>query len=398
MVIMSEERNLDFDIVIDRKNTDCLKYDFAVRRGRQENVLPLWVADMDFKTSSCIIEAIKARAEHGIFGYTESRDRYFEAVAEWMKSRHEWEVERRWLVKTPGVVFALAMAVKAYSDAGDSVLIQQPVYYPFAEVIEDNDRKAVSNDLVLGEDGKYHINFEDFEQKIMEHEIPLFLLCSPHNPVSRVWKKEELLKIGEICLKHHVTVVSDEIHEDFVFGEGRHQVFADLRKNFADISITCTSPAKTFNLAGLQISNIFIPNGNLRGKFKKQIAAAGYGQLNTIGLTACEAAYRHGAAWYETMMGYVEENISFMRSYLQKELPEIQMIEPEGTYLVWLDFRKLRLSENELEELVVRKANLWLDSGAIFGKAGEGFERINVACPRKLLARALYQLKRAIKG
>lgn len=388
--------NIDFDKVIERKDTDCLKYDFAVRRGRPEGVLPLWVADMDFKTSERILDAIKARVEHGIFGYTESREKYFEAVSEWMKERHDWEVQRNWLVKTPGVVFALAMAVKAYSGVGDAVLIQQPVYYPFTEVIEDNDRVVVSNDLVLGEDGKYHIDFEDFERKIVENHISLFLFCSPHNPVSRVWTKDELIRIGEICLKHHVIIVSDEIHEDFVFGRRKHYVFANLKKEFADISVTCTSPAKTFNLAGLQISNIFIPNGSLRRQFKKQIAAAGYSQLNTIGLTACEAAYRYGFDWYEAMMKYIAGNIEFMKQYLREELPQLKMIEPEGTYLIWVDFRDLGLSEAELEELIVKKANLWLDSGAIFGKVGAGFERFNVACPRSVLAQALEQLKTAI--
>lgn len=392
---MSEEY-IDFDSVIERKNTDCLKYDFAKRRGRPEGVLPLWVADMDFRTSEKILDAIEARVRHGIFGYTESRESYFEAVAGWMRKKHGWEVQESWLVKTPGVVFALAMAVKAYSGAGDAVLIQQPVYYPFTEVIEDNGRKAVSSDLVLGEDGKYHIDFEDFERRIVENHVPLFLLCSPHNPVSRVWTEEELTRIGEICLKHNVIIVSDEIHEDFVFGEKRHYVFANLKKEFADISVTCTSPAKTFNLAGLQVSNIFIPNGNLRRQFRKQIAAAGYSQLNAIGLTACEAAYRYGSQWYEAMMKYVGANIEFMKNYIKRELPMLKMTEPEGTYLVWVDFRALGLSEGELEELIVKKANLWLDSGAIFGKVGEGFERFNVACPRSILEQALEQLRAAI--
>lgn len=390
------EEYIDFDSVIERKNTDCLKYDFAIRRGRPEGVLPLWVADMDFRTSQKILDAIEARVRHGIFGYTESRESYFEAVSDWMWKRHHWEVQESWLVKTPGVVFALAMAVKAYSRDGDSVLIQQPVYYPFTEVIEDNGRKAVSSDLVLGEDGKYHIDFEDFERKIVENHAPLFLLCSPHNPVSRVWTEDELTRIGEICLKHNVIIVSDEIHEDFVFGDRKHYVFANLKKELADISVTCTSPAKTFNLAGLQVSNIFIPNGSLRERFRKQIAAAGYSQLNAIGLTACEAAYRFGGEWYEAMMKYVAGNIEFMKNYIGKELPQLKMTEPEGTYLVWVDFRKLGLSEPELENLIVKKANLWLDSGAIFGKVGEGFERFNVACPRSILEQALKQLKAAI--
>lgn len=386
----------DFDIPIERRNTDCLKYDFAARRGKPENILPLWVADMDFRTADEILEAIQKRVEHGIFGYTESGDRYFEAVSGWMREKHGWEIKRNWMVKTPGVVFALAMAVKAYTKEGDSVLIQQPVYYPFTEVIEENHRKVVSNDLVYRDDGKYHIDFTDFENKIVENHVKLFLLCSPHNPVSRVWSGEELLKIGEICLRHQVVVVSDEIHEDFTFGGHKHIVFAGLKKEFEDLTVVCTSPAKTFNLAGLQVSNILIPNEKLRKAFKRQMAAAGYSQLNSIGLIACEAAYRYGNEWYEEMLSYVEANIRFMKEYLEKELPQLTMIEPEGTYLVWVDFRKLGLSEEELEDLIVKKANLWLDSGAIFGESGRGFERFNVACPGKTLEKALQQLKSAI--
>ncbi|MCM1192048.1 MAG: pyridoxal phosphate-dependent aminotransferase [Butyrivibrio sp.] len=392
----SDFDTFDFDTLINRRGTDCLKYDFAARRGRPENILPLWVADMDFKTSDKILDALHKRTEHGIFGYTESGEGYFNAVAGWMSRRHGWEIKENWLVKTPGVVFALAMAVKAYTKAGDGVLIQQPVYYPFTEVIEDNDRKVISNDLLLGEDGKYHIDFEDFERKAAAEKTTLFLLCSPHNPVGRVWTEEELLRIGEICLKYNVTVVSDEIHEDFVWGNRKHTVFANLKEEFADISVTCTSPAKTFNLAGLQVSNIFIPDENLRRRFKKQIAAAGYSQLNTLGLTACEAAYRCGDDWYDAMMEYVAGNIRYMKAYLEKELPQLAMAEPEGTYLVWVDFRGLGLAGAKLEELIVKKANLWLDSGTMFGKAGEGFERFNAACPRAILEKALGQLKTAI--
>lgn len=391
------EKNIDFDRVIDRRNTDCLKYDFAVRRGKPEGVLPLWVADMDFQTSDKIITAIEERVRHGIFGYTESREKYFAAVSGWMKERHDWEVQPEWLVKTPGVVFALAMAIKAYTRVGDAVLIQQPVYYPFSEVIEDNNRIVVSNDLVRDEEGSYHIDFEDFEKKIVDNHISLFLLCSPHNPVSRVWTKEELTRIGRICVKHNVIVVSDEIHEDFVFGDRKHYVFANLEKEFADISITCTSPAKTFNLAGLQVSNIFIANTKLRRKLKKQIDAAGYSQLNTLGLTACEAAYNYGGQWYDAMMEYVASNIVFMKEYLRRELPELKMTEPEGTYLVWVDFSALGLTTGQLEKLVVEEANLWLDGGDIFGKVGEGFQRFNVACPRSILEQALKQLTSAIR-
>ena len=287
------ERNLDFDKVINRKNTDCLKYDFAVKRGMPADVLPLWVADMDFKTSSYIEDAVIERTKHGIFGYSEVGEDYFNAVKNWMKKHHNWDVDEKWLVKTPGVVFALAMSVKAYTEPGDSVLIQLPVYYPFSEVIRDNGRKVVSNDLVLSEDGRYHIDFDDFEKKIVENNIKLFFLCNPHNPVGRVWTLEELKRIGNICLEHGVTVVSDEIHQDFVF-KGKHQVFASLKKEFQDISITCTSPSKTFNLASMMISNIFIPNPELRRRFRKQLDAAGTSQLGVLGLVATEAAYSKG--------------------------------------------------------------------------------------------------------
>lgn len=396
---MMQQKSLEkinFNIVVNRKNTNCLKYDFAVRRGRPENVLPLWVADMDFKVAPEITQAIEKRVAHGIFGYSEVKEEYFEAVSVWMEQKHGWHVKEDWLVKTPGVVFALAMAVQAFTEPGDAVIIQQPVYYPFSEVIADNGRRIVDNTLELKEDGKYHINFEDFEQKVKENHVKLFLLCSPHNPVGRVWTKEELKKIAAICRKYDVIVVSDEIHEDFVFN-GKHQVFADLSEDAKNRTITCTAPSKTFNLAGLQVSNIWIANPKLREKFKKQIAAAGYSQLNTLGLTACEAAYRYGGEWHAELLGYLKSNLNFLREFLQTRLPEVKLIEPEGTYLVWLDFGSLGLTEEQREELLTKKAGIWLDSGAIFGAAGEGFERINIACPRSILKDALERIERAVR-
>lgn len=396
---MMQQKSLEkinFNIVVNRKNTNCLKYDFAVRRGRPENVLPLWVADMDFKVAPEITQAIEKRVAHGIFGYSEVKEEYFEAVAAWMEQKHGWHVKEDWLVKTPGVVFALAMAVQAFTEPGDAVIIQQPVYYPFSEVIADNGRRIVDNTLELKEDGKYHINFEDFEQKVKENHVKLFLLCSPHNPVGRVWTKEELKKIAAICRKYDVIVVSDEIHEDFVFN-GKHQVFADLSEDAKNRTITCTAPSKTFNLAGLQVSNIWIANPKLREKFKKQIAAAGYSQLNTLGLTACEAAYRYGGEWHAELLGYLKRNLNFLREFLQTRLPEVKLIEPDGTYLVWLDFGSLGLTEEQREELLTKKAGIWLDSGAIFGAAGEGFERINIACPRSILKDALERIERAVR-
>lgn len=389
-------REIDFDTIIDRRNTNSLKYDFAVRRGKPEDILPLWVADMDFRVSQKILDAIHERVEHGIFGYSEVHEGYFEALQQWMKEKHGWNIDRRWLVKTPGVVFAIAMAVQAYTKPGDAILIQKPVYYPFSEIIEDNQRKLVDNTLILGEDGVYHMDLADFERKIVENRVKLFLLCNPHNPVGRVWTREELKDIGEICIRHDVLIISDEIHMDFVYKGHRHQVFADICEDIQTRTITCTSPSKTFNLAGLQVSNIIISDPKLRQQFRKQINAAGYSQLNTLGLTACEAAYRYGTPWYEELMKYLSENIKYIKGFLKENLPQIRLIEPEGTYLIWLDFRELGLTEEEREDLIVHKAGLWLDSGVMFGPSGEGFERINIACPRAILEKALTKLAKAI--
>lgn len=389
------ERNLDFDAVPDRHGTKCLKYDFAVQRGRPADVLPLWVADMDFKTSSYIEDALVRQAQHAIYGYTESDDAYFAAVQQWMQLHHDWRVEPWWLQKTPGVVFAIAVAVKAFTKPGDAVLIQQPVYYPFSEVIADNGCRLISSDLVLDEEtGHYEIDFADFERKIEENNVKLFLLCSPHNPVGRVWSREELLRLGDICRRHGVIVFSDEIHADFVW-KGRHQVFAAVDPAFAAFTVTATAPSKTFNIAGLQVSNIFIADAGLREAFRHAYNASGYSQLNAAGLIAAEAAYRDGGTWYNAVKAYIQDNIAYMRRFIQERLPQLHMIEPEGTYLVWVDFRSLGLDNAALEDLILNKAGLWLDSGAIFGAVGEGFQRFNVACPRATLTRALEQLAAA---
>ena len=387
----------DFDQIIDRRGTSCLKYDFAVERGKREDVLPLWVADMDFRVAEPILKRLHACVDHGIFGYSEAKDDYFQAVAGWYREHFDWEVKRNWLVKTPGVVFALAMSVKAYTEPGDSVLIQLPVYYPFSEVIRDNGRKVVSNDLVLSEDGRYHIDFDDFEKKIVENNIKLFFLCNPHNPVGRVWTLEELKRIGNICLEHGVTVVSDEIHNDFIL-KGEHHVFAGIDERFADISVTCTSASKTFNIASMMISNIFIPGEALRRKFRRQLDAAGVSQLGILGLEATRAAYEHGEEWYQAMLSYVKANVEFAREYIKDNLKNVKLMDIEGTYLIWLDFRETGLTAKELDDLIINKAKLWLDSGRIFGKVGEGFQRINVACPRTTLKEALDRIKISLEG
>ncbi|MBD5523554.1 MAG: pyridoxal phosphate-dependent aminotransferase [Lachnospiraceae bacterium] len=386
----------NFDEIVDRRNTDCLKYDFAAERGMPEDVLPLWVADMDFRTAPGIIERAVADATLGIYGYTESRDDYFQAVAAWYRNYYDWNVEKKWLVKTPGIVFAIGIAIQALTEAGDAVMIQQPVYYPFSAVIRDNDRTLVNSELIL-RNGHYEIDYDDFEEKIIQNHVKLFILCSPHNPVGRVWTAEELRRVGEICLRHGVKVVSDEIHSDFVYEGAKHHVFTTVDPAFEQISIICTAPSKTFNLAGLQVSNIFIPNVQIRKAFLKQMSAVGYSQVNMIGLHACQAAYETGREWLEELKVYLRDNLDFARDFLEKNLPQIKLIEPEGTYLIWLDCRELGLTEEKLEHLIVHEAKLWLDAGAIFGKAGEGFERINIACPRAVLKEALERLRGAVE-
>ena len=387
----------DFDRIVDRRNTDCLKYDFAVQRGRPKDVLPFWVADMDFSIAQEIEDALVKRCQHGIFGYSEATDGYFAALQNWYLKHFNWQVQRPWLIKTPGVVFALAMAVKAFTEPGDGVLVQQPVYYPFTEVIRDNGREVVNAPLALV-NGHYEIDFADLEQKLADPKVKLMFLCSPHNPVGRVWAKEELLRVGDLCLKYNVITVSDEIHSDFVWDDNTHTSFATLGEEYQQNCIVCTAPSKTFNLAGLQVSNIFISNQKLRRAFRKQIDAAGYSQLNTLGLVACQAAYAYGEEWLTQVKAYIRSNITFVDDYLKQNLPQIKMLPIEGTYLVWLDCSALGMTADEREQWLWHEAKLWLDGGGIFGKEGEAFERINVACPRATLLQGLEQLKAAIEG
>lgn len=391
----------NFDKIINRKGTNCLKYDYAVERGKPADVLPLWVADMDFTVSEEITKSLHAAVDHGIYGYTQPKDAYYNAITNWMEKNHNWKTKREWIMKTPGVVFALGAAVKAFTKPGDAVLIQNPVYYPFTNIIRDNDRRVIDNTLVYEKrvtEGKsqYSIDYEDFERKIVQENIKLFILCNPHNPVGRVWNSEELQYLGEICLRHHVIVVSDEIHNDFVYPGFEHTVFANVDPRFAEFTVTCTAPSKTFNLAGLQISNIFISNETLREAFQKEIDKTGYDEPNALGAVACEAAYRGGQEWLDQLRAYLLENLNFLRAYLQEKIPQIHLVEPEGTYLVWLDCSELGISGKELDQFIVEKAGLWLDGGAMFGPSGADFQRVNIACPRATLELALDKLKAAV--
>lgn len=387
----------NFDTIIDRKNTNSLKYDFAELRGMPSSILPLWVADMDFPCPVEVRDAVKKCAEHGIFGYTESGSSYFEAAASWFKRHFNYEVQREWLVKTPGIVYAIVQAIRSYTNEGDSVIIQPPVYYPFKSSVINNNRKLVTNPLVY-RDGRYSIDFEDFERKIIDNTVKLFILCSPHNPVGRVWTKEELLRLGNICLKYGVIVVSDEIHADFTYPGYEHTIFSTVHLEFSTISIMCTAPSKTFNLAGLQCSNIWIEDPDLRKKFIRTYNASGYSQLNSAGIAACEASYTYGEEWLMQLKAYLFKNLEYLRNFLKENLAGITLVEPQGTYLVWLDFSKTGLTDDEIHNLIVHKAFLWLDDGLMFGLEGSLFQRINIACPRSILQKALEQLAQAFKA
>lgn len=386
----------NFDEIIDRTNTNSLKYDFAAERGKPADVLPLWVADMDLKAPAKVLEALEKAVQHGIFGYSDTKQSYFDALQNWFASRFDWNIQSDWLVKTPGVVYAIAMAIRSLTNEGDSVIIQQPVYYPFHQMVVKNNRKLINSPLVY-KGGSYQIDFHDFETKIVENNVKMFILCSPHNPVGRVWTKDELITLGDICLKHNVVVVSDEIHADFVYEGNRHMIFANVKPEYLQNTITCTAPSKTFNLAGLQVSNIFIANPDIRKKFQAEMNKSGYSELNTLGLIACQAAYEHGGEWLDELKKYLAGNLAFIRDFVKQRLPKIHLVEPQGTYLVWLDFTELGLTEEQREHLIVNKAKLWLDSGVMFGKDGEGFERVNIACPCATLQKAFEQLERAVK-
>lgn len=386
---------MNFDNEINRYGTNSLKYDFKLSKNKPDDVLPMWVADMDFKCSEEILNDMHKKIDHGIFGYSKNDEKYFNVIKKWYLSNFDIELKQEWLVITPVVGVALAISVKILTEENDYVLINNPVYYTFSKTVLDNKRKIISSDLVL-KHGHYEINFEDFENKIRKYNVKVFLLCSPHNPIGRVWTKNELDKIIEICKKYNVFIVSDEIHCDFVWN-GNHTCLFKY-DDYQDHIILCTSPTKTFNLAGLQVSNIFIPDQEIRKKFQRELWNTGYSLINIMGLVACESAYENGQKWLYEVKKYILENIKYVNIFLNEKLPKIKLIYPEGTYLLWLDFNEFNLSDDMLDELLLNEAKLWLDSGKKFGETGKGFQRLNVALPREKLKLALENLERTFKN
>ena len=387
----------DFDKPIERHGTDCLKFDRPEKRGRSADLLSLWVADMDFPTAPEITQAIIDRTQHGIFGYTEPGHDYFAALDAWCFDHYGWHVAEEHVTVTPGVVYALAAAVRAFTQPGETVLIQQPVYYPFSSVAIENGRVLVNAPLSY-DDGRYSIDFDEFERKVRQEKVKLFILCNPHNPAGRAWTAEELERLGKICIDNGVIIVSDEIHMDFARPGHKHVSVATLPEQVVRNSVICTSASKTFNLAGLQIANIVIADEKLRRAFRHAISASGYSQGNTLGLVATQAAYEHGGPWLSELKGYLEGNWALLASMLQERTPELRLVEAESTYLAWIDCRALGLSGAALERFIEDEAGLWLDCGHIFGKDGDGFIRINIATQRAYLERALDQLCAAIEA
>lgn len=385
---------VDFDQAIDRRNTNSAKWDLVKTLFGDEDILPMWVADMDFNTAPCVVEALEKHARLGIFGYATRPQSYQDAIVDWVLRRHGWEIRPEWLTYSPGVVTALNLCILAFSRPGDRIIIQPPVYYPFARSIISNGRRVENNPLT-GDGRRYRMNVEDLENKKVDR-TPLMILCSPHNPVGRVWEKEELARVGEFCIKNDIILVSDEIHSDLVFEGSKHVPTASISEEIAQRTITCIAPSKTFNLAGLKTSVIIIPNRKIRERYNTLLQNLALGADNTFGLVALEAAYRQGDEWLDALLVYLNANIDFAVEYFREKIPKIKVIRPEGTYLMWLDCRALGLESKALDAFMREKAKIWLDDGPMFGTGGEGFQRMNIACPRSTLIQALERIKTAV--
>lgn len=386
----------NYDEVIDRTHTDSIKWNpITIEKWfKLKDQLPLWVADMDFRVPPEVIESIIERAKHGIFGYAAAGDEYYQSIIDWFYNRHAWKIEKDWIKQTPGVVPAINFIIQTFSRPGDKILIQEPVYYPFRSSIEGNGRIVVVNELQETEN-RYSIDFEDFEKKIKQSRVRIFILCSPHNPVGRVWTKSELLKMGEICLENNVLIIADEIHCDLIMPGYKHTPFASLSEKLAQNSIVCTAASKTFNLAGLHASNIIIPNKEIRRQFNITLENLGLMGLNIFGRLSVEVAYQKGESWLDETLTYISQNYSFLCEYMAENLPEVRISPMEGTYLAWVDYNPLGIDSKTLDHLIKHEANVLLDDGSMFGESGKGFQRFNLACPRSILKEALDKITQA---
>ena len=394
----------DFDRVCDRRNTNCVKWDAVKSIFGREDVIPMWVADMDFPVAKPIVEALKKRVEHEFYGYTQPGPNVIEAVVERMQRKFNWKIQPEWVVFTPGVIPALNVAVRAFTHPGDEVILQEPVYYPFFPAVTSSGCQIVNNELKLI-DGRYEMDYEDLESKFQPktgmHATPsrvkAIILCNPQNPIGRLWNKEEITRMGEIVIRHGAIVISDEIHCEILFKGYKHTPFASISEEFEQNCVVCMAPSKTFNLAGLEASSIIIPNKKLRDSFTETKAGIVPGP-NVFGLTAMEAAYRFGDEWLEQLLDYLQGNLDITIEYFEKRIPKIKVIKPQGTYLVWLDCRELGKDNMALRSFMREKARVGFDDGFLFGAGGAGFQRMNIACPRAILEEALRRIEAAVNS
>jgi len=383
---------INFNTIHNRQNTGSVKYDFIPKVPNIKNVIPMWVADMDFKSPVAVEEALKKIAKHNIYGYTYIDDEYISLVQNWYSNRMSWNIKKEEILCVPSVMFGISAAIRALTKVGDSVLISQPVYYPFMDIVTSNNRKLVVSPLVFN-GKKYEINFKDFEAKIKQNKVKMYILCSPHNPVSRVWTKQELLSIAKICIKHNVIIVSDEIHSDFIYDGYKHYPISSLSKQIEQNTITAIAPTKTFNLAGLQAAHLVIQNKKIREKIVKSVNATGFHVLTKPAIEAVKAVYRDGESWFNSLLKYLQQNRDILVNGFAGTKISVQNM--EGTYLAWLNCKQLNLSCGNIEKLFL-KAGVWLHKGSTFGIGGEGFMRLNLACSQKILKTAIKRIKQVI--
>ncbi len=386
---------MNFEDKINRKNTNSIKWDGHEKFNIHPDAIPLWVADMDFRTLPEITQALNKQVDFGVYGYAFEPESYFESIIGWMKRRHQWEIQKEWILTTPGVVSGVNACILAFTQESDSILIQEPVYHPFKNSIKYNKRIPIINELVR-KDTHYSIDYIDFENKIVENNVKLFILCSPHNPVGRVWLKEELIQMADICHKHNVIIVSDEIHMDFIFKGHEHHVLVNLKPEYQEFVITLVAPSKSFNLAAFKVSQLITANLDYKKRVEHEYERLGFHGHNTFGLLACEVAYRSGDQFMDDVVEYIYQNIQFIKEYISTHISQIKVMDIEGTYLLWLDMSALQLDQKQLMEFLNQKAHLWFNDGSIFGDSGKGFVRMNCATQRDIIKQSLDQLKNAI--
>ena len=388
--------NFNFDKIIDRTNNFSAKWSEMNKNFGTNDLLPMWVADMDFLTAPCVMEALKDRLEQGIFGYTTRPSSYNESIVNWLDNRFSWKINQEWLMFSPAVITSISLLIQNLTQKNDKIMIQEPVYSPFHNIVESNERSLVISPLVKLDDGSYVMDYEDIEAKIKD--VKVFILCNPHNPVGRVWTREELTRLGEICLKHNVLIISDEIHSDIILKNHKHTPFASISKEFRENTITCMAPTKTFNLAGLQSSFLVISNPYYYEVMDKAFSILDIKRNNAFSLVATEAAYNYGEDWLYELIKYIEDNVDFAIDYIKNHMPQLKVKKPEGTYLLWVDFSNLNVDKEDLKNALINKGRIALSDGSSFGIGGDGYYRINLACPRSMVLEGLKRIEFAIKS